>query len=332
MTRPLRLTVACNLYDRSLPLLTGQVAIEGCDVNFVPIAPEEAHARAFNGADFDVTEMSLSSHLLATARGGSPYLALPAFISRAFRHSCIYIRKDSGIRTPSDLRGKVVGVPEYQMTAAVWVRGIISDEYGVRTEEMAWRTGGLNRGGRKERMPLDLPSGFEVRPIGDEVSLSDALVDGRIDALVTARAPACYDAGHPDIVRMFEDYRPLEEDWFRRTGLFPIIHAIGLRRDLAEQHRWLPRSVYKAFLQAKDLALRNFHEMGFLTTSHPWLADEGRRIRDLMGADPWPYGLEPNRRTIETLIRYAREQGLTHRDVTPEELVYAQVSDRAFAI
>lgn len=332
MTRPLHLTVACNLYDRSVPLLTGQAPIEGCDVTFVPIAPEEAHARAFNGADFDVTEMSLSSHLIATARGGSPYLALPAFISRAFRHSCIYIRRDSGIRSPTDLRGKTVGVPEYQMTAAVWVRGIISDDHGVRSEEIAWRTGGLNRGGRKERMALDLPVGFEVRPIGDDISLSEALVDGRIDALLTARAPACYDQGHPNIARMFEDYRPLEEDWFKRTGIFPIIHAIGLRRDLAERHRWLPRSVYKAFLQAKDIAQRNLREMGFLTTSHPWLTEEARRVQDIMGPDPWPYGLEPNRRAVETLIRYAREQGLIHRDVTPEELVYSQVSDKAFAI
>ncbi|MBU8539410.1 substrate-binding domain-containing protein [Falsiroseomonas tokyonensis] len=332
MTAKLPLTLACNLYDRSLPLLTGQVEIEGCAVNFVPIAPEEAHARAFNGADFDVTEMSLSSHLLATSRGGSPYLALPAFISRAFRHSCIYIRKDSGLRTPADLRGKVMGVPEYQMTAAVWTRGIISDDYGVRSEEIAWRTGGLNMGGRKERMALDLPAGFDVRPIGDATALSDALVDGRIDALLTARAPACYDNGHPDIIRMFEDYRPLEEDWFRRTGIFPIIHAIGLRRDLAEQHRWLPRSVFKAFLQAKTLAQRNMWEMGFLTTSHPWLGDEARRLRDIMGEDPWPYGLEPNRKTVETLIRYAREQGLIHRAVTAEELVFPHVSDKAFAI
>ena len=332
MPRPLHLTVACNIYDRSQPILDGTVSVEGCDVTFVPIAPEEAHARAFDGADFDVTEMSLSSHLLATARGGSPYVALPAFISRAFRHSCIYVRKDSGIATPADLRGKVVGVPEYQMTAAVWVRGIVSDDFGVGSHEIAWRTGGLNRGGRKERMALDLPGGFDVAPIGDTVALSDALVDGRVDALVTARAPACYAAGHPNIARMFENYRPMEEDYFRRTGLFPIIHAIGLRRDLAERHRWLPRSVYKAFLQAKDLALRNFDEMGFLTVSHPWLADEAARLRAVMGPDIWPYGLEPNRRAVETLIRYAREQGLIHRDVTPEELVFAGVSDKTFAI
>jgi 4,5-dihydroxyphthalate decarboxylase len=332
VTRPIGLTVACNLYDRSLPILTGQVPIEGCEVNFVPIAPEEAHARAFNGADFDVTEMSLSSHLVATARNGSPYIALPAFISRAFRHSCIYVRRDSGLTTPADLRGKIVGVPEYQMTAAVWVRGIISDDYGVRTEDIIWRTGGLNRAGRKERMALHLAPKFDVRPVGDDIALSDALVSGRIDALLTARAPACFAEGHPDIARMFENYRPLEEDWFRRTGLFPIIHAIGLRRDLAERHRWLPRSVYKAFLQAKELALSNFNEMGFLTTSHPWLADEAQRVRVIMGADPWPYGLEPNLHTVETLIRYAREQGLIERDVTPEELVYAQVSDKTFAI
>src|SRR5258708_34559889 len=185
MTKPIHLTLACNIYDRSQPLLDGTIEIEGCEITFVPIRPEEAHLRAFTGADFDVTEMSLGSHLVATANMGSPYLGLPVFISRAFRHSCIYVRNDRGISEPQDLRGKVVGVPEYQMTAAIWVRGILSDDFGVRTEEMAWRTGGLNQPGRKERMALDLPEGFDVKPIGDDISLSEALAAGQIDAVVT---------------------------------------------------------------------------------------------------------------------------------------------------
>lgn len=332
MPAPIHLTLACNIYDRSQPILDGTVQIEGCDLTYVPIRPEEAHLRAFTGADFDITEMSLGSHLVATAHAGSPYLGLPVFISRAFRHSCIYVRRDRGIEEAQDLRGKVVGVPEYQMTAAIWVRGILSDDFGVRTEEIAWRTGGLNQPGRKERMALDLPKTFDVRPIGDDISLSNALANGDIDAIVTARAPACFERGDPTIGRLFADYRAREEDYFRRTRIFPVIHCVGLRRDLAERHRWLARSAYKAFLEAKIMALAKFREMGSLSVSHPWIADESDRLAALMGADFWPYGIEPNRSAIETLVRYAQEQGLIGRAVAMEELFIMNVSDKPFAV
>jgi 4,5-dihydroxyphthalate decarboxylase len=326
------LSVACNIYDRSQPILDGTIGVEGCELNFIPLPPEEAHLRAFTGADFDVTELSMASHLIATADGKSPYLGLPAFISRTFRHSCIYIRKDRGIRSGSDLRGKIIGVPEYQMTAAIWMRGIFSEDFGVRSDEIAWRTGGMNAPGRKERMPLNLPPSFDVKPIGNDSSLSDALADGRLDAVITARTPSCFERGDANIGRLFENYRAVEEDYFKRTGIFPIMHGIGVRRDLVERHPWLPRSIYKAFLGAKDMALARMRETGSLAVSHPWIFDERERLMRLMGRDFWPYGIEPNRVSIETLVRYAAEQGLIARRVPIAELLYTEVSDKPFAL
>jgi 4,5-dihydroxyphthalate decarboxylase len=332
MPKPIHLTLACNIYDRSQPILDGAIGIEGCDLTFVPLPPEEAHLRAFTGADFDVTELSMGSHLIATAEGGSPYVGLPAFISRSFRHSCIFIRKDRGIQGGADLRGKVVGVPEYQMTAAIWMRGIFSEEFGVPADQIAWRTGGMNAPGRKERMALNLPPSFDVNPIGNDSSLSDALADGRLDAVITARTPACYERGDPNIGRLFENYRQVEEDYFARTGIFPIMHGIGVRRNLVEAHPWLPRSVYKAFLEAKMMALARFRETGSLAVSHPWISDERDRLVRLMGSDFWPYGIEPNRVSLEAMVRYAREQGLISRQVSIDELLYTNVSDRPFAL
>lgn len=332
MPKPIHLTLACNIYDRSQPIADGTIGIEGCELTFVPLPPEEAHLRAFTGADFDVTELSMGSHLIATAQGGSPYVGLPAFISRTFRHSCIFIRKDRGIESGADLRGKVVGVPEYQMTAAIWMRGIFSEDFGVPSDQIAWRTGGMNAPGRKERMALNLPASFDVRPIDADSSLSEALADGRLDAVITARTPACFERGDRNIGRLFEDYRAVEEDYFTRTGIFPIMHGIGVRRDLAAQHPWLPRSVYKAFLNAKITALARLGETGSLAVSHPWMADERDRLARLMGPDFWPYGIEPNRVAIEAMVRYAREQGLIDRPVPLEELLYTQVSDKPFAL
>lgn len=328
----IHLSIACNIYDRSQPIVDGTICIEGCDITFVPLPPEEAHLRAFTGADFDVTELSMGSHLIATAQGTSPYIGLPAFISRAFRHSSIFIRSDRGIQSAKDLRGKTVGVPEYQMTAAIWMRAIFSDDFGVPADQIAWRTGGTNAPGRKERMKLNLPPSFDVTPLGDNTSLSDALADGRLDAVITARVPTCFLRGDPNIVRLFENYRNIEEDYYQRTGIFPIMHAIGVRASLVKQHPWLARSVYKAFLEAKYMAVSRLSETGSLAVTHPWISDERDRLGRLMGPDFWPYGIEPNRVALEALVRYAAEQGLINRRVSIDELLYTNVSDKPFAL
>ncbi len=316
----LKLTLACASYDRVLPIIDGRIRIEGCDTTFFPIDAEEAFARAFRSQDFDITELSFSSHILATSRGKTHYQALPVFISRYFRHSAIYIRTDRGINSPKDLRGKLVGVPEYQMTAALWVRGLFSDEYGVPTDEIRWRNGGLNNPGRTERIAIELPQRIELKSIPDDKTLSGMLQAGELDAIVTARAPKCFTDGGPNIDRLFPDFRRAEEDYYRKTSLFPIMHVIAVRRSLLEENPWLGPSVYKAFLRAKNMALADMQDLGALSATLPWLLDDVARVRNVMGHDFWPYGVPANRKAIDAMLRWSVEQGLSEQPVAIEDV------------
>lgn len=314
----LPLTVACWDYDRTRALREGTVRVEGCDVNYLPTAPEETFFRAFTGNEFDVTELSFSSYMVSRSRGTCPYLAVPVFPSRAFRHSAIYVRTDRGISRPQDLKGKVVGVPEYQITASLWVRGILQDEYGVSPSDLDWRTGGIEQPGRHEKLTIQPPG---VRIVhATERSLSDMLADGEIDALVTARAPSCFMRGKPNVGRLFPNFRDEEKAYFAKTGIFPIMHVLGIRETLVEAHPWLPSSVYKAFEQSKAQCLRELEEVTALKVTLPWVAQEAEETRRLMGDDFWPYGVAENRKVLETLVRYSWEQGLSKRPLTVEEL------------
>ena len=219
----LKISFASCPYDRLNPIISGRVPIEGCDCNFFPLRPEELFPRIYSTQDFDITEISASSHILTCLRGDAHYVGIPAFVSRVFRHGDIYIRTDRGIRSPQDLRGRIVGVPEYQMTAALWIRGILADEYGVKTSEIKWRSGGLQKPGRSERTPITLPPHIELESIAPDKSLSRMLADGEIDALITAVQPNCYAEKAPNVDRLFPDYRSVEEDYYRKTGMFPII-------------------------------------------------------------------------------------------------------------
>ena len=316
----LNITIACQGYDRVQALQGGEVRVEGCSTQFFPLRAEETFHRAFNGAQFDVTELSMSTYILMVARGiPSPYVAIPVFPSRMFRHSAIYVRTDRGIERPSDLEGKIIGVPEYQMTAALWARGMLSDEYGVSASNVRWRTGGLEQPGRKEKFGLSFGDAVEVVPIGDERALSTMLAKGELDALVTARAPSCY-GQNPAIARLFEDYRDAEEAYFRRTRLFPIMHVIGVRRALVERHPWLSYSLMKAFETSKDICMSAMYDVGAVSATLPWLGDELARTVAAMGKEYWAYGLPANRHVIETMIRYSHEQGLSPRLVDHEEL------------
>ena len=223
-------------YDRTRAIFDGRAAIEGCDVNAVALEPEESFHRAFKYREFDVTEISLSSHTMTTARGEAHYVGIPAFVSRLFRHSSIYIRTDRGIRRPEDLKGKVIGLPEYQMTANVWVRGILQDQHGVHPRDIRWRNGGLEEPGRQERAALKLPPDIELESIAVDRTLSDMLEKGEIDGLLSARAPSCFLRGAANVDRLFPDYPAVEEAYFDKTRIFPIMHAIGVRRSLAEAH------------------------------------------------------------------------------------------------
>lgn len=314
------LTVATWDYDRVRPLIDGRVRIEGCDVTYIPIPVEEVFHRAYFHGEFDVAEIGFSPFLIALSRGTAPYVAVPAFLSRMFRHSAVYIRTDRGIDGPADLRGKRVGIPEYQMSAVLWVRGLLKDDFGIEAADINWVQGGLEEPGRKDKFPLNLPDGFPLESAPKGVPLVQLLADGGVDAVMSARAPSCFVAGHPKVARLFPDFRAAEKEYYRRTGLFPIMHALGVRNDLAARHPWLPVSVYKAFVAAKRIADADLREVTALKIGLPWVNAELESTVEVMGEDFWPYGIEANRKTLEAMARYSYEQGLAVRQLTVEEM------------
>lgn len=315
----IQISIACGDYDRVRAIKDGRVRVDGCDVTFIPMMPEELFFRALRYAEFDVAELSFNSTMMLTARGVCPYVAIPVFPSRMFRHSAIYVRTDRGITKPQDLKGRLVGVPEYQQTANVWMRGILADEYGVKDSDIRWRSGGQEEAGRDERTPLTLENGVELIPVKDR-SLSAMLLAGDLDAFMTARAPSVFLDRRPNIGRLWPDYRTVELDYFRRTGIFPIMHLIGVKRTLAEKHPWLPGSLYKAFNQAKAIAMREIPEVAALNVTLPWVEVYQEEVQRLMGEDYWRYGIAECRHEIETLMRYSHAQGLLPRPLTVEEL------------
>ena len=316
----LPITIATWDYDRVRALADGRVAIEGCDVNYVTMPVEEILERAFFRREFEVAEIGLSPYLIALSRGAAPYVAIPAFLSRMFRHSAIYIRSDRAIDAPADLRGKRIGVPEYQMSAVMWVRGFLLDDFAIAASDIDWVQGGLETPGRRDKFPLNLPQGFPLTGAADGKSLSQLLADGELDAVISARQPSCFVAGHPMVERLFPDYRAAERDYYRRTGIFPIMHAVGIRPDMLERHPWLAASVYKAFVEAKRLADAEFAETTALKIGLPWVTAEFDATRELMGNDFWSYGVEPNRRCLELMMRYSYEQGLAVRQIAVEDM------------
>ncbi|MGE0737128.1 MAG: ABC transporter substrate-binding protein [Alphaproteobacteria bacterium] len=329
MSMSLPISIACWDYDRVRALTTGAVAIEGCAPNFITLGPEEVFFRAFRHHEFDVTELSFSSYTLATSRGNCPYTAIPVFISRVFRHSGIYIRTDRGIKSAADLKGKTIGVPEYQMTAAVWIRGILEDMYGVPTRDVHWRSGGLEEPGRHEKIELNLSKEIDVKPIPDGATLNAMFERGELDAVTTPRAPSCYVNGAPHIARLFPNFRDAEKEYFRKTGIFPIMHVIGIRKTLVEKNPWLAASLFKAFSQAKAACMPNLTEVAALKISLPWVAQEAEETMAVMGKDFWPYGVPANRKTLDAFVRYHHTQGLSDRQMRLDELFVASTLEQA---
>jgi len=314
------ITIACGNYDRTRAILDGRVKVEGCATTYLPLYPEEIFHRTFRFQEFDVSEISFSSFIRTIAAGTVGYVGIPAFVSRIFRHSGIYVRADAGIRAPADLAGKRVGLPEYQITAVVWMRGMMQHEYGVLPTEIHWRSGGQEQPGRQERTPLKPIPGLDLKPIGPDQTLVGMLRNGELDALFTARAPSSFLAGEPHIARLFPDTRAAEKAYFKKTGLFPIMHLVGIRKSLAQQYPWLPVSVYKAFCEAKALAMVDLTDVNALMVTLPWLEAETKETMAVMGADFWRYGVHENLPEIEALAQYAHEQGLTDRKVAVEEM------------
>lgn len=316
----LRLTLACWNYDRTRALADARVEPDGIGLNYLNLPVEETFFRMLRHKEFDVAELSLSSYVISTFQADAPFVAIPVFPSRCFRHSCIYVHSGSEIKEAKDLVGKRVGNPEYQLTANVWIRGILSDEYAVPIESVVYVTGGQEEPGRPEKVPLDLRPDIRVERIGPNETLSSMLASGQIDALYSPRMPSSFRSGGGRVERLFEDFHAVERDYFRRTGIFPIMHTIVIRRDVYERQRWIAQSLYKALCEAQRHTYADLAETAAPNAMLPWLTAHVEETRREMGDDFWPYGLDRNRQTLTTFLRYSYEQGLAKRLLTPEEL------------
>ena len=327
----LRLTMACWNYDRTRALLEDRIPIDGIELNYLNLPVEETFFRMLRQREFDVAEMSLSSYTLSLFRENPPFIAIPVFPSRFFRHSCIYIHSGSGIREPKDLIGKRIGNPEYQMTAPVWIRGILSDEYGVPVTSTTYLSGGEEEPGRPEKLALSLPPQFRLEAIPSTKTLSQMIDSGEIDALYTARAPSTFSRGSGKVQRLFPDYAAVERAYYLKTKIFPIMHTVVIRREVYEQHRWVAQSLFKALAAAQKEVYEDLHETAALKFMLPWLLPHVEETEKLMGRNFWPYGLEQNEHTLSTFLRYSFEQGLSKRQLSPREL-FAPESLESFKI
>jgi 4,5-dihydroxyphthalate decarboxylase len=325
----LQLTIACGPYDRMEGIRTGMVRIEGIDATYLAIqSPPEIFARMIKTQAFDVSEMSLSSYLSLRSRGEFPFIALPVFPSRVFRHGNIFINRRAGIERPQDLKGKRIGTFGYRQTASVWIRGILTDDYDVEPGSMRWVEGGQDTPWQADSDQQAKPiPGIHLEPAPEHTSLSEMLAKGEIDALIGARIPPSL-GSCADVARLFPNYRQVERDYFKRTGIFPIMHTLVIREDLYRAKPWIGVSLYKALVASKELALRDMRFSGAMRYMLPWLYDEIDEVDELFGGDPMPYGLEPNRRALETFARYLAAQGFVDRRITVDEFFVPIVADK----
>ncbi len=323
--------MACWNYDRTRALMDGRIPIEGVELNYLNLVVEETFFRMMRHQEFDVAEMSLGSYTLSLSRDPAPFIAIPVYPSRSFRHSGIYVNADASIREPRDLIGKRVGNPEYQLTANVWIRGILNDEYGVSADSVSYFRGGLEQPGRVEKAALTLPAGIRIQDIPQDRTLAQMLETGEIDALYSPRPPSTLDSNPGKVRRLFPDYGAVESDYYRKTKIFPIMHVVAIRREVYEKNRWVAQSLLKAFAAAQKEVYADLHEFAALKFMLPWLLPQVEETERLMGRDFWPYGYQPNVETLKTFLRYSFEQGLSQRLLDPKDL-FAPETLEAFKI
>ncbi len=316
----LSLSVAIGDYDRNRPLISGAVRIDGVDPIFMTLSPEEIFFRALRTLDFDICELSLSSFTVKTANGDSPYVGIPCFLSRAFRHTSMYVRTDR-IKKPEDLKGKKIGLPEYQLTANVWARAILEDDHGVKPADVKWVRGAIEHAGRIEKITLKLPPDIKIENAPEGRTISDLIDKGEIDGFMAPRPPFLK-RENPNVGWLYPDPVAAAKDYYKRTGVFPIMHLAGVRRTLVEKHPWLPVAVMKAFEQSKKIAMDALADTSATKVTLPFIEESVKAARELMGEDYWAYGLEANRKTLETFLRHHHAQGLSSRLVKPEELFH----------
>jgi 4,5-dihydroxyphthalate decarboxylase len=327
----IRLTLACWPYDRTRALADGSVRMEGIDLVYLPLEVEETFWRQARFQEFDASEMSLSSYVKTLNSDKPPFIAIPVFPSRSFRHSCIFVSAKSGIKRPEDLKGRRVGAPEYQMTAPVWIRGILSDDFGVKVTDVQHFSGGEEEPGRVEKLKLDLPAHIKYSPIGPTQTISRMLADGELDAFVTARAPSTFYSEPDKVKRLFPDFVEREKEFYRRTKIFPIMHTVVIKREVYDANPWIAQALVKGFSHAKEICMAQLNQTHVLATMLPWLGSHVEEAKRELGEDWWPYGLEANRHVLETFLRHHHEQGLSKRRFTPEE-IFARETLAAFKV
>jgi 4,5-dihydroxyphthalate decarboxylase len=324
MTNDLTITLAAGDYEHLRDLLGGRVRVQGARIRWLELPLEEIFYRFTAFREWEVSEMSLAKYCSLRSRGDDSLMAIPVFPSRVFRHSAIYVRADGSVRAPSNLAGRHVGIPEWTQTAGVYVRGMLADEHGVGIDQVDWVQAGLNEPGREELVPPALGPGIRYRAVADR-RLGDLLLDGDVDAVISARAPDVFLDGSRRIRRLFEDTQEAEQASLQATGIFPIMHTVAIRRDVLDEHPWLAPNLVTAFEESKRRSLRRLLDDSVARLPIPWASAGVERAVQLLGADPWPYGIEPNRTTLEAFLRYAHEQGICARMLTPEELFPASV-------
>ena len=320
----LGLTIACWDYDRTRPLIDGRVQPDGITPNIQVLRPREIFPRMLEHQEFDVSEMSLASYIILKARGQCPFVAIPVMLSKMFRHNCIYVRNGAGINEPTDLRGKRVGVVQYSSTAVIFIKGMLQHDYGVLPEEMTWFMGGQDTPAPAPLLPLNLPDKISLTFIPEGKTLEGMLEEGELDALFAVYNPEHFLNRSDNIGRLFPNFKEVEQDYYQRTSIFPIMHTVAIREDIYRKHPWAAASLYKAFCEARDLAIDGLYDTDALRLALPFLIDHIEETWKVFGNDFWAYGVESNRATLEAVAQFVQEQGLAPRIVSPEELFLAE--------
>jgi len=320
-----QLSMAINRYDHVADLVSGRVRPEGIDLTAMELPIEEIFFRMFSFAEWDVSEFSMAMYVSLVGTGAAQFSAIPVFPSRVFRQSAIYVATGAAIRGPEDLAGRRIGVPEWVQTAGIYARAILQHQCGLRLADIHWVQAGVNQAGRVEKVIPSLPDGVEIEQVRDK-SLNEMLLAGELDAIISAREPASFLARDPRIARLWPDYRSIEESYFRETGIFPIMHVMVIKKEALIRHPWIAMNLLRAFEEAKANSLKRLSGIVHSPIPIPWLQDAFERAASVLGEDFWPYGIDANRRTLESFLQFCVEQGVTQRTLTVEELFPREVS------
>jgi 4,5-dihydroxyphthalate decarboxylase len=321
-----RLTMALSDYDHVRDLVSGRVPVAGVDLTCLTFEVEEIFFRFTRHREWEVSELSLAKYCALRGRDDDSVVAIPVFPSRSFRHAALYVRPDGPVDDPGALRGGRIGIPEWTITAVVWGRGVLAEEHGVALTDVEWVQGGTNEPGRIETLAVEVPDGVRVRAVPD-AALNDLLIAGELDAILAPHAPDGFTDGSGRIVRLFSDHRAVEEDYYRRTGVFPIMHVVVLRADVHAAHPWIAGNLVTAFTEAKERSLQRALDTNAPSFPVPWGPAHARWTTELFGADPWPYGIDANRVTLDAFLRFAHEQGVCARRLDVEKLFAPEVRE-----